>query len=353
MTERWASGGPDRGTSPVVGVILLIGVVLLLAAVSGAMFLSMTGSLADPAPLVVQHGRATFTVENGSVSDPRLVIDHRGGDAVPVEDLTVELTTDSGTRRVPVPKTGGLADGTWSAGEKLRLGLNASRVCTGADRIGVKLLYSAGDSSYVLGEETIPVRKGGFVVRNGSVVPATDYAANVTLLGTGFTYGAYGPNIDVALSFRVGNDTRRPWPGNVNDGGNPRSHTFTGRRAGTPISATAIGDPDGEYVGRRARHSNGSDGWVYVLRDGDAPPNLAGFGDQHSASSYVRPYLDGNGSIDIADNQAIYLFELGDSKTGPAADYQDAVVLLTLETHARTVGVTSTPGGGDALVCPA
>jgi hypothetical protein len=92
---------------------------------------------------------------------------------------------------------------------------------------------------------------------------------------------------------------------------------------------------------------------VYVLRDGDTPPNLAGFGDQDNASAYVRPYLDANNSIDIASNEAIYLFELGNDQTGEAADYQDVVILVTLTTEEQLTGTTHSTDGNTVFHCPA
>jgi hypothetical protein len=106
------------------------------------------------------------------------------------------------------------------------------------------------------------------------------------------------------------------------------------------------------YISPRTRWSNESNGWVYVLRDGDQPPNIAGFGDQDSASSYVGPYLDDDGNISLSDNEAIYLFELGNSQTGSSADFQDVVVLVTLQTERVSASVEKTTSGESVIVCP-
>jgi hypothetical protein len=107
-----------------------------------------------------------------------------------------------------------------------------------------------------------------------------------------------------------------------------------------------------DTLDEQVRWSNGSATWVKVLRDGETPPNIQGFGGQASLTSYVAPYVDTDGDIDLAENEAIYLFELGTTSTGSAADYQDVVVLVELQTQADTVGTYTTTSGETGLVCP-
>ena len=81
--------------------------------------------------------------------------------------------------------------------------------------------------------------------------------------------------------------------------------------------------------------SNAGSPQVMVLRDGDAVPQIPGFLDQVSIEQFVGPYIDTAANrIVRADNQTIFLFELGvtDLKS-PAADFQDLVVLVTLARH--------------------
>jgi len=119
------------------------------------------------------------------------------------------------------------------------------------------------------------------------------------------------------------------------------------------VSTIAVGATagNGTHISERTRWSNETDGWVYVLRDGDTPPNIQGFGDQESAEDFVSPYLDESGNISLDENQAIYLFELGNSQTGSAADFQDVVVLVSLTTEAET-GVKRLESHESVMVCP-
>ncbi|MWG33635.1 hypothetical protein GQS65_03870 [Halomarina oriensis] len=213
----------------------------------------------------------------------------------------------------------------WDPSETLTS--NSTRgVCAGtSDSASVTLVYDSGRSGNVIADMEVPVVRDVFEISGGQVVPNHDYEAEATVLGAGYTLGAGGSNIPITVDVTVGDDTDRPWGADINDGANPRSTVYADQSAGTGISVTA--DPDyGAPVDSEADAGE----YVHVLKDGDTPPNLAGFGDQDSAASYVAPYLDEDGKIDLRDNQAIFLFELSGSTTGPAADFQDVVVLVSL-----------------------
>ncbi|WP_410766010.1 type IV pilin [Haloferax sp. DFSO60] len=341
-----------RAISPVMGVALMLVIIVLLSGTTVVLFLGFTDSLNEPAPMFTQQGQVEISVENASITDQKLVLVHEAGGNVQAENLVVKFNTGNGTVEVEPSETGDLSDGAWSAGERLELDIDTDTVCTGADSLGVSVTYADGDQSHVLSTQTVPVTSEGFTIEDGAVVPNSGYQAEVTVLGTGFTYGAGGPNIDIRLDVAVGNASYDPWPGNVNNNGNPRSHTFTDQPAGAGIKVAATADEPGDYISPRTRWSNESNGWVYVLRDGDQPPNIAGFGDQDSASSYVGPYLDDDGNISLSDNEAIYLFELGNSQTGSSADFQDVVLLVTLQTERVTASVEETTTGESVIVCP-
>jgi flagellin-like protein len=340
-----------RGVSPVFGTIILVVIVGLLAGVGAAMAFSMTDELPETAPMVATSADVDLTVEDGSVSQQELVFTHESGESVPVDRLTVVVDTAGGTQSMSVPRTGAVADGTWTAGERLAVPVETTLACGDTRTVTARIVYSNGRQSYVVSRQSIPVRPDGFSIEGGAVVPSSSYSADVELLGIGFTNGPDGPPIDVELAVHVGTQTYRPWNGNLNDGANPRSHTFTDQAAGAPLAVSAIADPDETYMESRTRNSTDAGGFVAVLRDGDTPPNLAGFGDQDSVSSYVAAYVDENGTMSLADNQAIYLFELSDSTTGPAADYQDAVVLVNLTTTATADEPSGTVDDETALVC--
>jgi len=72
----------DRGVSPVIGVILMVAITVILAAVIGTFVLGLGDSLqqAPQANLDVSSDAANSTT-----------ISHNGGDAIPVSDLSVSI----------------------------------------------------------------------------------------------------------------------------------------------------------------------------------------------------------------------------------------------------------------------
>lgn len=71
---------------------------------------------------------------------------------------------------------------------------------------------------------------------------------------------------------------------------------------------------------------------VLSLRNGDTPPVFAPLGSQPPIDAYLTKYLDpATGKIKLAENQVIFLFELG-TTINPSAPYdmQDLVVLATI-----------------------
>ena len=70
----------DRGVSPVIGVILMVAITVILAAVIGTFVLGLGDSLGDNQPT------AQLSV---SLSGDNVTLDHNGGDALVVDDLRV------------------------------------------------------------------------------------------------------------------------------------------------------------------------------------------------------------------------------------------------------------------------
>ncbi|NQZ57629.1 MAG: hypothetical protein HRT88_09225, partial [Lentisphaeraceae bacterium] len=69
---------------------------------------------------------------------------------------------------------------------------------------------------------------------------------------------------------------------------------------------------------------------VMILTNGQEVPNIEGYLDQGDVEDFLNGYIDEDGKVTIADDQAIVLFELGTTNlTSAAADFQDLVVLMT------------------------
>ncbi len=221
-----------------------------------------------------------------------------------------------------------------------------------------------------------------FTIDSGGTLTVNErFAARVEVLGAAISAnGAY--DMPVTISAEVGDDDFEPWgdvdkavSGNINDDRNPRSFDVPDiYDAGSEVTVLAKafnkkrewkkdwywsyscwcwryqwvynfapGTHNGDWYEFRERQSGEDSDFVKVLRDGDAVPNIAGYLSQGSVASFVTDYIE-NGHVVLEPNQAIYLFELGTTNlNSSAADFQDAVVLLTLAKEIEVVAAT--PGG--------
>lgn len=84
---------PDRGVSPVIGVILMVAITVVLAAVIATFVLDLGGTGGDPAP------SASLTVSIDARQDSLNVV-HRGGDPLDASQTRVVLVNESSGTRV-------------------------------------------------------------------------------------------------------------------------------------------------------------------------------------------------------------------------------------------------------------
>jgi len=103
----------ERGVSPVIGVILMVAITVILAAVIGTFVLGLGDSL-EQAPQAQLDAETT--------SDDHLVISHNGGDSIPSADLRVEVkgNDDSDTDSVTDPSVDD-GDSDFSVGDSITL----------------------------------------------------------------------------------------------------------------------------------------------------------------------------------------------------------------------------------------
>lgn len=79
----------DRGVSPVLGVILMVALTVVLAAVVGAFALSFSDQLTEPAPT------NTIAVDWTDNGDVEMMFTHRGGDSVDWYDIQVSIEAEN------------------------------------------------------------------------------------------------------------------------------------------------------------------------------------------------------------------------------------------------------------------
>jgi len=134
----------DRGVSPVIGVILMVAITVILAAVIGTFVLGLGDSL-EQAP------QAQLDAEWDSTNS-ELVISHNGGDSIPDGELEFSFDdgTDSGT--IEDPSTG---DGTFSVGDSVGYGTSQTGISSGSD-VTVTVIHSPSESIILDAEVTVP-----------------------------------------------------------------------------------------------------------------------------------------------------------------------------------------------------
>lgn len=86
ITKRLKS--TDRAVSPVIGVILMVAITVILAAVIGTFVLDLGQSAGNSAP------SASLTVDTDASSNV-INVSHKGGDSLQAEDTRVIISNDS------------------------------------------------------------------------------------------------------------------------------------------------------------------------------------------------------------------------------------------------------------------
>ncbi|MXR41404.1 type IV pilin [Halobaculum sp. WSA2] len=123
----------DRAVSPVIGVILMVAITVILAAVIGSFVLGLGNSVQQTSP----NANFQFDFDSGAGT---ATATHTGGDSIPSSQLSV---VGSNTTTFP--------DTTVSAGSTS----NTTDVST-SDQIRVIWTSENGDSSQTLAEESTP-----------------------------------------------------------------------------------------------------------------------------------------------------------------------------------------------------
>jgi len=123
----------NRGVSPVIGVILMVAITVILAAVIGGFVLGLGGDL-QSAP------QAQISISDAGNSGD-IEISHNGGDSIPGSDLVVNY--DGGTTDFETQQSGDFAVG------------DSATFSVGTGEITVKLIHEPSES--VIAEKTLTV----------------------------------------------------------------------------------------------------------------------------------------------------------------------------------------------------
>lgn len=313
-------GTDERAVSSVVGVAILAGIVVIAATITLVLVQKFDGKRATGDPVVTgAEGKW-----RGTEYDLRIT----GPDAVPVDRATLVAVVDGVEHRWPATELGPqLSDPeVWAVGEAVCIvGAPPCLLAVGTV-VAVQVLmpqnvvFTLPQLTYV---NTFSILPGG------GIQLMCDMPAVLRVLGVEITYGAGGPDIPVTA-------------GLSSNGAAPFAPLF----GGLPISGGQLFDlstvPAGSILGvegfasyqdfQERRDSFSADPHAYVLRDGDMAPDFAPFAGQAPLEGFLAPYVDvGTGTMTLAPEEAIVLFEFVDNLGSAAADFQDLVVLFDFE----------------------
>ena len=121
----------DRGVSPVIGVILMVAITVILAAVIGTFVLGLGDSLGDNQPT------AQLSVDNVNFTDNNVTIGHNGGDTLQGGDLRVTVNGDEPTADFPA--------GSFAVGDSVELDLDGAAIDENSDN-RFRIIHVPSDS---------------------------------------------------------------------------------------------------------------------------------------------------------------------------------------------------------------
>jgi flagellin-like protein len=146
----------DEAVSPVIGVILMVAITVILAAVIGTFVLGLGDQVQDTAP------QASFNFDFGTDNNNASVgITHDGGDSIDTSSASLNTTVD-GTEVVTGSDdyvyNGGAWSGTVSAGSTVTVNKSVATGGTSWAGESIRVVWTSntGDNSATLGKAAAP-----------------------------------------------------------------------------------------------------------------------------------------------------------------------------------------------------
>lgn len=107
---------------------------------------------------------------------------------------------------------------------------------------------------------------------------------------------------------------------------------------GTELATDGASTTGGSCSPNISVSSDNNSNRVLTLQNGDSIPDYTPYGNQLPISTITQGYIDTNQRVTIADNQVIFLFELGSGSPGDDSyDFQDIVILATITPDLSTI----------------
>lgn len=142
MNPKSAFETDDRGVSPVIGVILMVAITVILAAVIGTFVLGLGDSLGDSAPIA--------SIDSEVTNSDTVTFTHDGGDRVASENI--EIVSSNGDAELDTT-----ADSDLTVGNTSTATINTSSSISTGETTTITLVFDNGDTSAELASIEVEV----------------------------------------------------------------------------------------------------------------------------------------------------------------------------------------------------
>ena len=137
-TSRVGESRTDRGVSPVIGIILLVAITVILAAVVGIFALGLGDQIAEPTPT------NTLEIEQANGED-ELTIRHTGGDRFHWEDVIIVIESDEHFERSPAEEMG--LNGEFRVGDRVTTDDDVLNAIEDDEDVEISLVHTPSGST--------------------------------------------------------------------------------------------------------------------------------------------------------------------------------------------------------------
>lgn len=159
----------------------------------------------------------------------------------------------------------------------------------------------------------------------GVLTPTSPITLNFKVIGGSVTCGIGGAVLPTTTSVSIDNGST--WTSaNGNEPLSLEPGTTNRVLVRGNLTTNSCGNINNTFISTDTRQ-------VKALRNGDSVPSVPAFGNQTTIDTYLQAFIDpATNRISLADNEVIYLYEMGSTNTAEASfDLQDIVVLATAE----------------------
>jgi flagellin-like protein len=142
----------DRAVSPVIGVILMVAITVILAAVIGTFVLGLGDQVSESAP----QAQFSFDFTDPGSGGEHVNVTHDGGDAVPSDQLAINIAGADAWSGADGDGSGFTSSDAWSddvtAGDEMMVEADSDGGIVSGDQIRIIWTSSNSDKTATIGQ---------------------------------------------------------------------------------------------------------------------------------------------------------------------------------------------------------